>query len=76
MAARFGTRLLSTTDKYKVDAARNNFFRKKMLMLVGSKVLNHCYYTAVGAYYACFITRRPEENDFFIVRLYAALILF
>jgi len=24
----------------------------------------------------CFITRRPEENDIFIIRLYAALILF
>ena len=43
-------------------------------MHVGAKVLNRCYFTVV-AYYACFLTRRPEKNNIFIMRLYAALTL-
>jgi len=33
-------------------------------MHVGAKVLNRCYFTVV-AYYACFLTRRPEKNNIF-----------
>jgi len=35
-------------------------------MHVGAKVLNRCY---LLRYYACFITRKPEKIDFFIIRV-------
>jgi len=57
------TRRMSSSDKHKLDVAWNNCFRK---------IFNACWresakpLTAVILlwHYACFITCRPEKNDF------------
>jgi len=63
MAARLGACFLPTSINLTLHGI---IVSEKCLMHVGAKVLNRCY---LLRYYACFITRKPEKIDFFIIRV-------
>ena len=63
---------MSPSDKHKVDVAWNNCFRK-VLTLVGVKVLSHCYFIAILCLLHYWLNR---EKLFSITRLYIVTILF
>ena len=48
---------MSSSDKHELDVAWNDIVSDNFLMLVGAKVLNHCYFTVALCLFHYLLTR-------------------